>query len=143
MSDRLDNVANYSQLLRSFGELSIELVDLGHCIMLVRSLAAGAPSSVPAPTGPLDPGRAHLARAAQPHAQQESANGGAGQRFCSSHHRLRPSSSAVSVELAACHARPPGSRPRAPQEQAGSLFGSGSACANWAANKVSAHERIR
>lgn len=36
-SDRLDNVANYSQLLRSFGELSAELVDLGQCIMLSGS----------------------------------------------------------------------------------------------------------
>lgn len=34
ISDRLDNVANYSQLLRSFSELSGELVDLGRCIML-------------------------------------------------------------------------------------------------------------
>lgn len=32
--DRLDNVANYSQLLRCFGELSADLVDLGLCIML-------------------------------------------------------------------------------------------------------------
>lgn len=32
-SDRFDNVANYCQLLRSFGELSTELVDLGYCIL--------------------------------------------------------------------------------------------------------------
>lgn len=34
IGDRLDNVANYSQLLRSFSELSGELVDIGRCIML-------------------------------------------------------------------------------------------------------------
>lgn len=38
--DRLDNVANYSQLLRSFGELSCELVDLGHCIMFSKHCRA-------------------------------------------------------------------------------------------------------
>lgn len=31
---QLDSVPNYSQLLRSFGELSADLVDLGLCIML-------------------------------------------------------------------------------------------------------------
>jgi len=36
LGDRLDNVANYSQLLRSFGELSGDLVDLGACLTLAR-----------------------------------------------------------------------------------------------------------
>lgn len=34
LADRADNVANYSHLLRAFGELSTELVNLGQCIML-------------------------------------------------------------------------------------------------------------
>lgn len=44
ISERLDNIANYSQLLRSFNELSLELVDLAHCVLLARCAPTCAPA---------------------------------------------------------------------------------------------------
>lgn len=40
--DRFDNAADYSQLLRSFGELAAELVDLGFCCLLAQSFDSAA-----------------------------------------------------------------------------------------------------